>query len=191
MILSVRNFALTLGVLSISTLSIAQKKNETSAAVEFKNKFKPAFMSQDLATAKSSLGKAKEFIDLAAEHADTKESQKTLWLKGDIYAFIPIIQTMAEDTTLYGVSPDNAIDISIEAFKKGYSMGKKYQQDIRGSVDEKVMFFAPAANMAYEKEMFGEAAEAYELIVRYRKAVDVLDTTMLFNASLCYDSSTS
>lgn len=187
MILSIRSFALTVGVLSISTVSMAQTKNETDAAVEY-NKFKSALMSQDVEAATRALGKAKNSIDLAAEHPDTKESPKTLLYKGDIYSSIPIVQAMKENDTLYGVSADDAINTSIDAFTNGYKLAskKKYKQGIESSVEEKVMLFAMAGNKAFEDSLFAEAAEAYELIVRYRKAINVFDSTTLYNAALCY-----
>ena len=70
----------------VASFSFAQKKNETSAAVEFKNKYLSSLRKGDIETAKKALISAKDFIDLAANHADTKDSQKTNWLKGEIYA---------------------------------------------------------------------------------------------------------
>ena len=70
-----------IGALLITTSAFTQKKNETSAAVEYKNKFNPALRSMDFETAQKSILSAKEFIDLAAEHPDTKESSKTHWLE--------------------------------------------------------------------------------------------------------------
>src|SRR3989338_5454708 len=63
-----------LAALALTTgFSFAQKAVETSAAVEYKNNFQGAFMQQDMEKAKSSLTKAKAFIDEAAVHPDTKE----------------------------------------------------------------------------------------------------------------------
>ncbi len=70
----------------MSSLSYGQKMNETDAAVAYKNQFQPAFVEGEMEGAKKALLKAKEKIDLAAENAETKENQKTLYYKGAIYS---------------------------------------------------------------------------------------------------------
>ncbi len=187
MILSVRNFALTLGIFSISIIASAQKKNETSAAVEFKNKYRPALATQDVETAKKALIAAKEFIDLAAAHPDTESSQKTLWLKGEIYAHFMILGMQTMDTNFIKLGGEDAIDVSIEAFKKGYGLGNKMKSDFENSVDEKAGMLNGYAGMLYEAGQFGAAAELYETIYKYRMAINELDSASLFNASLCYE----
>lgn len=82
--------SILVGALLVSSLSFGQKKNETSAAVEFKNKYAPAMQSGDMEIAKKTILSAKEYIDLAAAHPDTKASTKTLYYKGAIYAAIEI-----------------------------------------------------------------------------------------------------
>ena len=187
--MTIRNISLALGILAISTISFGQKKNETSAAVEYKNKFMPAFQSQKLDVAKKSILAAKKFIDLAAAHPDTKESQKTLLYKGNIYSSLAILSAM--DSTLTDVTADDAIDIAIKAFEHGYGVGKKYKQDIEESVYKNSAMLAMAAGVAYEAEQFAEAAEAYEIAGRYSDAIGIMDSNYIFNAALCYDKSSN
>ena len=75
------------GVVLFSSQVIAQKANETSAAIEYK-KYSDAMTmlilsggSGDMEPAKKALEKAKGFIDLAAVNETTKESPKTLFYK--------------------------------------------------------------------------------------------------------------
>jgi len=180
---------LIVGALILSTVSIAQKKNETSAAVEFKNKFLPAMASGDFETAKKSLVSAKGFIDLAAENAETKESPKTLWLKGEIYSSFLTVGVQTQDTTFMKMAGENAMDVAIAAFKKGYQVSDKLDDDIRNSVYSKHDFLDMAAGMAYKANMFKEAAEVYEIEVSLYDAVGEMDSNSVFNAALCYEKS--
>lgn len=177
--------ALLVGIAFLSSYSYAQKAKETSAAVEYQ-KVQKSMMMQDMDGAKKALLSAKSYIDEAVQHEDTKNSQKTLWLQGDIYGTLAIFK--AQDTTI-DVDPEKAIDISIESYTKGYPLGKKYQRDIQESANRAADMMFMAGGMAYEKEMFEEAGEAYELAARYRGSVDVFDSTSIFNSALCYEKS--
>ena len=128
--ITMKTLGIALSVIASNTVSYGQKKNETSAAVEFKNKYQMAVATGDFETAKKSLISAKEFVDLAAEHVDTKDSQKTMWLKGEIYANFMILGMQTQDTSFMKIGGEDAIDQSISAFKHGFTLGKKYQADI-------------------------------------------------------------
>ena len=166
-------------------LHTVKKKNETSAAVEYKNNFQAAFMKQDMESAKKSLTKAKEFIDLAAAHEDTKGSQKTLLYKGQIYGSWAMLMAMDEN-------PDEtkmveALNTSVEAYKAGYGAGKKYKGDIEEAVDRTITLFNMAASTAYKAEEYKDAAEAYDYAGKYSDAIGQLDTNMVYNSALCFE----
>ena len=114
---SLKNAILVLGIITISSTSFGQKKNETSAAVVYKNQFMSAMMRSNIDAAKKSLIEAKEFIDLAAAHEDTKNSQKTLWLKGEIYASFLTVGMQSMDTSFIALAGEDAIATSAAAFK--------------------------------------------------------------------------
>lgn len=175
------------GALILSTVTIAQKKNETSAAVEFKNKYLTALATGDFETAKKSLVAAKGFIDLAAENPETKESPKTLWLKGEIYSNFMVLGMQTQDTSFMKLAGEDAIDVSIASFKKGYDVSDKLDADIRESVYQKHAMLDGMAGMLYNANMFKEAAEVYETETKFMDAVGEMDSTSIFNASLCYE----
>jgi tetratricopeptide (TPR) repeat protein/outer membrane murein-binding lipoprotein Lpp len=175
------------GILMISGVASAQKKNETSAAVEFKNNYQAAMMTGDVDKAKKSLIAAKEFIDLAAENAETKDSPKTLWLKGEIYSNFMVLGMQSMDTSFIKLAGDDAMDVSINAFKRGYEVSDKFDGDIRESVYQKHDMLDNFATMMYKGNMFKEAAEVYDMEARFFNAVGEFDTTSVFNGSLCYE----
>lgn len=184
------------GALILSTISIAQKnKNETSAAVEFKNNYLPAIAMGDVETAKKSLISAKKYIDLAENDysellkttPDAPAWPKTLWLKGEIYSSFMMVGMQTMDTSFIKLAGEDAIDVSIAAFKKGYDVSDKFDADIRESAYQKHDMLDVMASLLYKGNMFKEAAEVYETEVKFFDAVGEMDTTSIFNAALCYE----
>jgi tetratricopeptide (TPR) repeat protein len=185
--ISFKNTALTLGLVAVTGIAFGQKKNETSAAVEFKNKYMTSLMTGDVENAKKALLAAKEFVDLAAAHEETKDSQKTLWLKGEIYANFLVLGMQSMDTAFIRKGGDDAIDISIAAFDKAYDAGNKMKSDVEESVYQKIALLNQFAGMTYNAEEYEAAGELYETEAKYSDAIDKLDSAAVFNASLCYE----
>ncbi len=186
---SILKSVLTIAGLAFVMTSMAQKKNETSAAVEFKNKYLPAMSKGDFATAKKALVSAKEFIDLAADHADTKESPKTLYYKGEIYSHFMILGIQSMDTTFIKQGGEDALETSISAFKKGFDVSDKYDSDIKEAVFQKRVMLDGFAGGLYKNEMYKEAAEVYSTEAKFLSAIGELDSTAIYNAALCYERS--
>lgn len=187
--LSIRNVSLAFGIIALSSTAIGQKKNETSAAVEYKNKFMPAAATGDFETAKKALIEAKTFVDLAAAHPDTENSQKTLWLKSEIYASFLTFGMQTQDTAFIKMGGEDAIEQSIAAAKKGFPLGSKYKGDFQNSVRQKAVMMNGIAGMLYQAEQYNEAAEVYQTMAEYSSAIEEIDTVSIFNASLCYEKS--
>jgi tetratricopeptide (TPR) repeat protein len=179
--------SLIAGALIISASTFAQKKNETSAAVEFKNKYQMSMASGDVEGAKKALIAAKEFIDLAAEHVETKESPKTLYYKGEIYANFLMVGMQTMDTTFMKIGGDDALEVAIAAYKKGFDISDKFDSDIKDAVYQKKAMLDPYANMLYKNNMFKEAGELYITQADLSSAVSELDSTSIFNGSLCFE----
>lgn len=186
--MSLKNIGLALGVVTISTVTFAQKKNETSAAVE-RGKALTSQAKQDMETAKKQLLSAKQFIDLAATHEDTKNNQKTLWLKGDIYSGLLGLAQMTGDLSLVEEIGEEGMNDAIASLKKGYGLGKKYKGDIVETVDRNRVMLNKYAGMLYNAEKFKEAAEMYAGQAEFADAIEMLDTSAVFNAALCYEKS--
>lgn len=184
---SIQKTTLIAGTFILSAVSFAQKKNETSAAVEFKNNYQAAMMTGDVEKAKKSLIAAKGFIDLAAENVETKESPKTLWLKGEIYSNFMMLGMQTMDTSFVKLAGEDAIEVAIASFKKGYEVSDKFDGDIRESVYQKHDMLDGMAAMLYKGNMFKEAAEVYQTEAQFFDAVGEMDSTSIFNASLCYE----
>lgn len=182
-----KSYVLVLGVVAISTVTNAQKKYETSAAVEYKNKYLPALASEDWETAKKSLLTAKEFIDLAASNEETKNSPKTLWLKGDIYSQFPMIGLRTMDTVFLKLAGENPYRTAIDAYKQSYTVSTKYHDDLTNSINMNVASLDQMGNMLFNAGQFNEAGEVYTYIYDFRGAISMTDSISMYYASICYE----
>jgi tetratricopeptide (TPR) repeat protein len=181
----IQRSTLLFGTMLLAGISFSQKKNETSAAVEFKNNYQSAMMTGDMEKAKKALVAAKGYIDLAAENPETKDSPKTLWLKGEIYSNFMVVGMQTMDTTFMKLGGDDAIDVSIAAFKRGFEVSDKFDADIKESVYQKHDMLDNFATLMYKGNMFKEAAEVYDTQAKYFDAVGQFDTTAIYNGSIC------
>ena len=96
--ISLLSSIIVIGALTLTSSSFGQKKNETTAAVIYKNQYMMNMAKGKMDEAKLSLIEAKTFIDLAAAHPETKASQKTMFYKGEIYANFLTLGMQTQDT---------------------------------------------------------------------------------------------
>lgn len=181
-----KTWVLVAGLALTTGASFAQKAIETSAAVEYKNKFLPAFQSQDMEGAKASLLKAKGFIDAAAAHPDTKESPKTLYLKGEIYFMLYTFKQMGD--AAFASVPDDALDQSVAAYNKAYTISDKFDGDVREAVQQKAALLDMAAVASYNDKKYKDAMEAYDIRAKVATAIGETDTTAIYFAGVCAEN---
>lgn len=184
--MSIRNLSLAVGVIAISATAFGQKKNETTASME-RNSAINALATGDMEAAKKRYLSAKEFVDLAAAHEDTKNSQKTLWLKGDIYTGIISLGMSTQDMELMNTVGEKGMTEAMEALKKAYSLGSKFKDDITSTVDRNRLAMNEMASTLYNAEMFKEAGDAYMGQADFGDCIGMLDTGAVFNAAICFD----
>ncbi|MFK7784170.1 MAG: tetratricopeptide repeat protein [Crocinitomicaceae bacterium] len=184
--MSLKNLGLAVGVLAITSTAFAQKNKETTASME-RNAAITAMQKGDMESAKSKLLSAKEYIDMAAAHEDTKGNQKTLWLKGEIYSSIITLGMQTQDMELIKVVGETGMDEAVTSLKKAYPKGKKFKDDVIQTVDRNRVAMNTMAGTLYTAEMFGEAAEAYLGQAQFAECVDLIDSSALYNAAICYD----
>jgi tetratricopeptide (TPR) repeat protein len=180
---------LTLSIGSIVVFSsIAQKPNETSAAMEYKKFSDELNISMmgggGMESAQKSIKSAKQFIDLASEHETTKNSPKTLFYKGEIY--LGHLIAFSNDTAFVKEQGQNYFNIGIDCYKKSLSLSNKFKQDIEESINKKRVLFDIAANALYDKEKFLESADCYEIQVKLFDVIGKIDSLSIFNSGICY-----
>lgn len=145
--------------LIVSANLFAQKANVTSAVLEYRN-YNP--MGGDMAKSKAALEKAKGFIDLAAEHPETKEDEKMFYYRGVIY--YSLVECMSMDQTQ---KPDEAVvaknfEIAKEYLTKAYTAPKgKFKADAQTFVDEKYAQIFNFALAGYNAKTYDMAAQLF------------------------------
>lgn len=174
---------LAAGIALTTGFSFGQKAVETSAAVEFKNNFMPAFMSGDMVKAKTSIVKAREFVDAAAAHPDTKESPKTLFYKGEVYYYLLFMKGL--DSVTFANVKESDFDESMAAFNKAYTISNKMDADIEESIGQKKMMLDQGAVKLFNDKMYSEAMEVYDAQVKLSGALNRIDTTSIYYAGVC------
>lgn len=178
-------YTLIIGALLATTIAFGQKKNETSAAVEYKMKYLPAMKSGDMETAKKSIISAKQFIDEAAAHPDTEANEKTLYYKGEIYLGLMSLGQMSQDKELLALSNENTLNEALIALKTAFDNGKKYKSDVEGTTYNARVMFDKAANAMYNENKFEEAAEMYSWQAKFAAVVGTLDSNAVFYSAVC------
>ena len=178
--------AILSGVVLFSGHVIAQKKNETSAAVAFKNTYSMAMSKNNIEGAKKALNDAKGFIDLAAENEETKSRPKTLWLKGAIYSNLYLFGMNNSDSSLI-TQENELIEGSMSAFKTGFETSDKYDDDIKSSVFNVHTNLEKFSRAEYDASNFKAAGKYFNLQAEFLNVINILDSNSLFNAALCYE----
>ncbi|GAA0875335.1 hypothetical protein GCM10009118_17440 [Wandonia haliotis] len=186
----VKYSAVILTAMMITTGAFAQKKNETNAAMDYQS-YEKALMSQDLDGAKKSLLSAKNWIDEAVEHPDTKESVKTLFYQGKIYLGLSMLGLMSDDAELKELATEENAQKGIDALKKSYELDSKgrYRDDIKTmafmvreqSIREGVKQF--------QEQKFEQAMELFETSVVMMDVIGQTDSLAIYNMALAADRS--
>lgn len=183
--ISMNKFLIPILLLAGITVN-AQKKNETSAAVEVKSNFKPAFASGDIEKAEKHLLQAKTFIDQAAANPETEKSPKTLYLKGEIYAYLYLLSKQTKQESILSQAP-TALETACSAYKSGFDISDKFDEDIKEGIMLKHDILDQIAGEYYNKTDFNAAALEFKHEGDLIQVIGVYDTTSYFNAALCYE----
>ena len=178
---------LVVGTILAANVSISQKKNETSAAVAYKNTYSQAISAGNIPAAKKALLDAKKYIDLATESEETKNSPKTLMLKGNIYSTLYLLGVDSKDSLVLSQFKENALETAAASYKAGFNINDKYKDEIKEGVIEKHIIIENTAINFYNNKKFKDAAEYYSIDVLLYDAINLIDTNSLFNSAISYD----
>lgn len=163
---------LLVGSLLLGLNSFGQKLNETTAATEFNN-FNKLIQKGKLEEATTSLMSAKNYIDLAAENSETKESPKTLYYKGQIYLAISNLNSK-------DIKAEKSFEIALESFKKGFAVSDKFDGDITEKMYELKRETDGKSFKAYQDSMYANASDSYYKSARLLNVINQIDSTALY-----------
>lgn len=176
---------LTLAFAVASIWGSAQKNNVTNAIMAFKDFSK--LMQSNPTGARGKLLDAKKYIDLAAEHAETKEDPKMYYYKGQIYMAAAQFAAMKADG-FADLNAENTMTTAFDCFKQ--SIARKNKKD--DFSDQIRMTLAPAHGQTYkmgiemyQRNSYDSAQAMFESCVLLMDVISSLDTNALSNAGLC------
>jgi tetratricopeptide (TPR) repeat protein len=187
----VRQGALVLSTVLLSTVSVfAQKKNETNAAMDY-NSFEKALATENYDGAKRSIVSAKSFIDLAIENPETKESVKTLYFKGKIHLGYATLSALSEDNELAAIVNEDFIKEGVNAMKTAYTL------DVKGRYRDEINMMAllgrdqsiRAGVTKFQEENYAEAIEYFKTSIQLLDVVGKTDSLAIYNLALAADRS--
>ena len=151
------------GLLIISIGINAQNSNVVSAAIEYK-KYEPELLQGNLDKAKEIILEAKNFIDPAMKHEDTKNDEKANMYNGKIYFALAELSGRYEDLKEY--QTEENMEMIKTSFKKAME-SRKYSREVETFVKRKSNQAANMSSMAFQSKKFDIAyvgfISAYEL----------------------------
>ncbi len=128
------------------------------------------------------LDKAKAAIDLASEHADTKDFWKTWLYKARVYIAI------ANDTSAkYKPMKLEALNTAIDAYVKfaGYDQKKQNKEDVKEEALRCVYAQAYAGGgQAFQNADYKGAYDFFQVSARLHDAIGLMDTVAVYNSAL-------
>jgi tetratricopeptide (TPR) repeat protein len=186
---SILKIALFSGALLLGSQLMAQKTNVTSAAIEYK-KYQP--MSGDIEGSKKALENGKRFIDLAAEHPDTKEDDKMRYYRGVIYFGLMEMSQLDAKNPVDEKTLESYMEIARNNLAPVYKNPKsKFNYDAKGFIESRFnMAFSMGLQM-FEAKKYDQAGQLFVASYEIKKLVDDIDSNSMKNAIACMNNSIS
>lgn len=157
---------LILGLVMLTGASFSQKKNRTSAIMALKNGY---------------VLKAKNYIDKAVVHEETKEDPKT-WL----YYFQIYASVMASDDKDLAEFKESALGNILTGLKNTikYDTKDEYKSDLRGQVGAMYTMTLQEGIKLYQDANYKDAIEAFGLSQELASVIGATDSVGIFNTAI-------
>lgn len=177
-----KQVVLTVGMALIAFGGFSQKKNVVNAVLAYKNHGKDK-ASQDIESAAAAIIEAKEFIDLADVHEDTKGQAKTLAYKGMIYLDYAMFTAIApENPTFKDADVEKIAEDGMAALKKVKDVDKK------GLYEDKVGNYANAyrsqlsefGRVAYSDKKYEDAMAGLLGAAEFGDIIGITDSSFYY-----------
>lgn len=174
-----KSYLIVSALLGMNLTVVAQNKNVVSA-INYLNYYQQDKSCENLANAKS-------FIDLAANHADTKESAKMWFNRGNIYQLI----ADSKDPKCNGLA-ENPINEAVTSFQNSlkYDTKKTYEADIKQKLNNASAILINKGVSEFQNKNYAAALKMFESSILINHSVfNRIDTVSIYNAALAAEKS--
>jgi len=175
-----------LGALVLSTtLTFAQKKNTTNAAMSYQDAQKSGNAGK-FENAANDLLEAKKYIDLAAAHEDTKTDPKTLMYKGKIYLEVGVIGVIAKNETVMAMDIEKLAEEGIASLKSVKANDKKdrYGDDVIEYCSKLRSQGYNSGVQNFQEKKYEEAMGGFSMSSTFSEVLGNVDSAAYFYAGL-------
>lgn len=157
--------------------TFAQKKNLTSAVLAF-NEYEDN-KAKNAEKAATSLLEAKEYIDLSAAHADTKDTPKQLLYQGKINFELGMFSAMSDKITYTEEEAAKICEQGLEDLKKSKEVDTKgrYTDDVDQYANIYRVTLANAGIATYGEQKYKEAMGALLGAAKFGDVMGIVDST--------------
>ncbi len=169
-----KSYLIVSALIGLNLTATAQNKNVVSA-INYLNYYQQDKSCENLSSAKS-------FIDLAANHADTKESAKMWFNRGNIYHMI----AESKDPKCNGLAT-NALSEAVTSFQNSlkYDTKKAYEADIKQKLNTTAAQLTNKGVGEFQNKNYAGALSMFENAILINQSVfNRVDTVSIYNAAL-------
>lgn len=175
-----KQIVLTVGIALITSVSFGQKSQVVNAVMAYNDFHDHA---SDMEQATKDINEAKQFIDAAAAHSDTKDDPKAMLYKGKIYMEIAAMAQIAEDKSKFpGVDPEKTAEDGMAALKRvnGLDSKGKYKEDLAQYAGLYHATLSNAGITAYGEENYEMAMQGLLGAAMFGEIMGIQDSAMYF-----------
>lgn len=175
-----KQIVLTLGLGLITAITFGQKSNVVSAAMAY-NDYEEALGKQDIETAVKEIVVAKELIDKALVHEDTKNDAKCLMYAGKIYISSTVAYAM-DSSAFQGLDLEKTANSGFAYFNKSKEVDSKerYKSDIDIFANRYRVMLANQGIAAYDAKQYEMASGGLLGAAKFGELLGVKDSLYLF-----------
>ena len=175
------NKVLLAGIISISTVSFAQKNMTTNAAMSWKA-YKTSMSTGNKEAAQKDLAEAFDYITKSANHETTMNDPKTLMYKGKIYCESAMIMGDSQHEAIKTLGTEKLTNEGLAAFKKSG------EADSKGKYEDDIVRYCQRVRSAsynsgvkmYEDKNFAASMSAFEASAMFGDVMGLTDSSAIY-----------
>jgi tetratricopeptide (TPR) repeat protein len=184
--IEMKQLVYTLGLVLLTSASFAQKKNVQSAS-KYLNDAREALQDQDMVQASKDFLGAKDYIDQASEHEDTKNDPKMYLYKGQIYLEMAALVALDSTNEAYaGLNSESMAEEGMADLKKSKEVDdrERYHSDVDNYCNKYRITLQNMGVAAYDEGKYAEATEALIGAAQFGDVMGVKDSMLYYFGGL-------